>query len=67
MATYTAFAKTGGENFANNVGASLERMNPSPLGVGVFEIEDGFGIWEIGGYFSYEPDPIKIKNAAELP
>jgi ribosomal protein L11 methyltransferase len=61
MATYTAFAKTGGENFANNVGASLERMNPSPLGVGAFEIEDGFGIWEIGGYFSYEPDPIQIK------
>ena len=31
-------------------------MEPAPIGVGVFEIEDGSGIWEVGGYFTDPPD-----------
>lgn len=28
---------------------------PEPTGVGVFEIEDGSGLWEVGGYFLEPP------------
>jgi len=29
---------------------------PEPTGIGVFEIEDGSGLWEVGGYFVETPD-----------
>ena len=31
-------------------------MEPAPHGVGVFEMEDGSGLWEVGAYFD-EPPP----------
>ncbi|MCL4105144.1 UNVERIFIED_CONTAM: hypothetical protein GTU68_018851 [Idotea baltica] len=34
----------------------MERLTPEPTGVGVFEVEDGSGIWEVGGYFLAPPD-----------
>jgi ribosomal protein L11 methyltransferase len=34
----------------------MERLLPEPTGVGVFEIEDGSGLWEVGGYFTEAPD-----------
>ena len=55
MNNYTAFTKTDDEHQANIIGSFLEKMNPSPIGVGVFEIEDGNGLWEIGGFFSQKP------------
>lgn len=54
MATYTALATIGSEAEAERLGEALERL--SPEGVGVFEIEDGSGLWEVGGYFDGPPD-----------
>jgi ribosomal protein L11 methyltransferase len=34
----------------------MERLDPAPTGVGVFEVEDGSGLWEVGGYFVDAPD-----------
>ena len=34
----------------------MERLRPEPSGIGVFEIEDGSGLWEVGGYFTEPPD-----------
>ena len=34
----------------------MERLDPAPTGFGVFEIEDGSGLWEVGGYFTDVPD-----------
>jgi ribosomal protein L11 methyltransferase len=34
----------------------METLIPEPYGVGVFEIEDGSGLWEVGGYFNEAPD-----------
>jgi ribosomal protein L11 methyltransferase len=56
MNNYTAFTKTNNEYQANIIGSSLERMSPRPIGVGIFEIEDGSGVWEIGGFFSQKPN-----------
>ena len=33
----------------------MERLQPAPTGVGVFEVEDGSGQWEVGGYFTEPP------------
>ena len=34
----------------------MENLTPEPTGIGVFEIEDGSGLWEVGGYFTEQPD-----------
>ncbi len=56
MPTYTALTTLPGKAAAQSLGEALERMEPAPIGVGVFEIEDGSGIWEVGGYFTDPPD-----------
>ena len=61
MTSYTVFTKTVGEAKANIIGSSLERMSPKPVGVGVFEIEDGCGLWEISGFFVEKPNALDIK------
>lgn len=56
MTTYSAIATIRGKAGAETMGEMLERMIPEPTGVGVFEIEDGSGLWEVGGYFTEAPD-----------
>ena len=56
MPTFTALTTLPGKAAAEKLGLALERITPEPTGVGVFEIEDGTGLWEVGGYFAEEPD-----------
>jgi len=56
MPTFTAFTTLPGREAAEKLGDVMERLTPEPYGVGVFEIEDGSGLWEIGGYFNEAPD-----------
>ena len=56
MTTFTALTTVDGKEAAYAVSEAMERMDPEPLGVGVFELEDGSGLWEIGGYFTEKPD-----------
>ncbi len=58
MPTFTALTNLPGEAPAQTLAAALERLGP--LGVGVFEIEDGSGRWEVGGYFDAPPDPVAL-------
>ena len=55
-ATWTAFAILRGEEAARRLETAMEGMEPAPEGIGVFEVEDGSGLWEVGGYFTEEPD-----------
>ena len=57
MTTWTALATLSGEEAARRLGEAMERVEPEPMGVGVFEMEDGSGLWEVGGYFEDRPDP----------
>ncbi|HLQ19539.1 MAG TPA: 50S ribosomal protein L11 methyltransferase, partial [Tabrizicola sp.] len=50
MPTYSALTTLPGEEAAQSLAEAMERMTPEPTGVGVFEIEDGSGLWEVGGY-----------------
>ena len=61
MNNYTAFATINDEYQANIIGSYLEKMDPSPVGIGIFEIEDGAGIWEIGVFFSGKPSLSELK------
>lgn len=56
MATYTALTTVKGKEAAERLGRAMERLSPEPTGVGVFEVEDASGLWEVGGYFTDPPD-----------
>ncbi len=56
MPTFTAFTTLSGKSAAENLGEAMEHLDPEPTGVGVFQVEDGSGLWEIGGYFMEPPD-----------
>jgi ribosomal protein L11 methyltransferase len=60
MPTYTALTTLPGEAAAEDLAEALEGMEPEPTGVGVFEIEDGSGLWEVGAYFLEPPDEIVL-------
>ena len=60
MLTYTALTKLPGKLQADALGEALEYLEPAPTGVGVFEVEDGQGIWEVGGYFLEAPSDISL-------
>lgn len=56
MPTFTAFTTLSGKTPAEALGSAMERLEPEPTGIGVFEVEDGSGLWEVGGYFVEPPD-----------
>lgn len=60
MPTYSALTTLPGEAAAQALADAMERMTPAPVGVGVFEIEDGSGLWEVGGYFVEAPDDVLL-------
>mgnify|MGYP002700185059 FL=1 len=60
MPTFTALTTLAGKDAANELGLALENLDDAPYGVGVFEIEDGSGLYEVGGYFVDAPDEISL-------
>ncbi len=64
MPTYTALTTLTGEDQARALGEALEDITPEPYGVGVFEVEDGSGLWEVGAYFTESPDEIVLEILA---
>jgi len=56
MTTFSALTTVLGKEGADRLGEAMERLIPEPTGVGVFEVEDGSGLWEVGGYFIDAPD-----------
>ena len=65
MPTFTALTTLAGAEAANALAEAMERLDPQPTGVGVFEIEDGSGLWEVGGYFTEAPDDIGLALLAK--
>ncbi len=61
MPTFTALTTLTGEDAANALAEALEKMTPEPTGVGVFEIEDDSGLWEVGAYFLEPPDMVMLE------
>ena len=66
MPTFTALTTLTGKAQAEALGDAMERLKPEPTGVGVFEVEDGSGLWEVGGYFTEVPDQAGLALLATL-
>lgn len=60
MPTYSALTTLMGEDAAEALAEAVEKMKPEPTGVGVFEIEDDSGLWEVGAYFLEQPDEVVL-------
>lgn len=58
MTTFSAITTLPGREAAEALAEALEEMEPA--GVGVFEIEDGSGHYEVGAYFEEAPDGIGL-------
>ena len=66
MTSYTALTSLHGEDEAYALADDLEAIQPEPTGIGVFEIEDGSGLWEVGVYFDTPPDHAGLAVIAAL-
>ncbi|WP_272004146.1 50S ribosomal protein L11 methyltransferase [Roseovarius sp. ZX-A-9] len=66
MPTYTALTTLSGMAAAEALADDLERLSPEPTGVGTTEIEDGSGLWEVGGYFEDMPDQAGLALLAKM-
>ncbi len=60
MPTYSALTTLPDPANAQALGAAMEDMTPAPAGVGVFELEDGSNLWEVGGYFTAPPSEAEL-------
>lgn len=60
MPTWTALTTLPQKPPAEALGEALEQLEPAPTGVGVFEMEDGSGLFEVGAYFVEAPDEVAL-------
>ncbi|SOB94364.1 50S ribosomal protein L11 methyltransferase [Rhodobacter maris] len=60
MTTFTAFAVLPERELAEDLAERVEELDPAPYGVGVFEIEDGSGKYEVGAYFLERPNDVVL-------
>ena len=66
MTTYTALTTIAGEDAAYALADALEALLAAPTGIGVFEIEDGSGLWEVAGYYDDHPDAAALAVLSAL-
>ncbi|MCP5088423.1 MAG: 50S ribosomal protein L11 methyltransferase [Rhodobacteraceae bacterium] len=60
MPTFTALTTLTDKVKAQALVDAIETLQPEPTGVGVFEVEDGSGTFEVGSYFVEKPDEIGL-------
>lgn len=66
MPTYSALTTLDARESAEALAEAMENFLPEPVGVGVFEIEDGSGRYEVGCYFEDEPDDTELALMAAI-
>ncbi len=66
MPTYSALTTLDAKEPAEALAEAMEDFLPEPVGVGVFEIEDGSGRYEVGVYFEEEPDDTELALMAAI-
>ncbi len=60
MTMYSAITTIPGQEAAEALAAAIEDLDPPAFAVGVFEIEDGSGLREVGAHFEEAPDEIVL-------
>jgi ribosomal protein L11 methyltransferase len=66
MTTYSALTTFETKEPAEALAEAMENFLPEPVGIGVFEIEDGSGWFEVGVYFDAEPDDTELALMAAI-
>lgn len=66
MPTYSALTTLDAKDAAEALAEAMEDFLPEPVGVGVFEIEDGSGHFEVGLYFEEVPDDTELALMAAI-
>jgi ribosomal protein L11 methyltransferase len=66
MTTWTALTTIPGEKAAYALGDAVESLPEAPHGLAVMEVEDGSGLWEVGGYYAEKPDEIALAILAAV-
>jgi len=66
MPTYSAITTLAEKESADALAEAMEKFLPEPVGVGVFEIEDGSGRHEVGIYFDEAPDDTELALMAAI-
>ncbi|MCZ4354265.1 50S ribosomal protein L11 methyltransferase [Roseovarius aestuarii] len=66
MPTFTALTTLQSQSNAEALAEAMEDLTPEPTGIGTFEVEDGSGTWEVGGYFEGTPDIAGLALLAEI-
>ena len=66
MPTYSALTTLEAKDAADALAEAMENFLPEPVGVGVFEIEDGSGQFEVGVYFEDQPDDTELALMAAI-
>lgn len=60
MPVHAAMTTTSGQEAAEDLALALEDLAPAPYALGVTEIEDGSGRWEVGAHFEEAPDEVLL-------
>ncbi|KQI69307.1 ribosomal protein L11 methyltransferase [Loktanella sp. 3ANDIMAR09] len=66
MTTWTALTTTNGRAPAEDLAERLEHLDPEATGIGVFEVEDGSGLFEVAAYFTDPPDAVQLAVLAKI-
>ena len=66
MAVYSAITTTMGQAAGDALGAALEELEPAPYALGVFEVEDGSGLFEVAAHYEEAPDDIALALLAAV-
>lgn len=64
MPIYSATTTLPDQARAERLAEAVEALDPAPYGIGVFEVEDGSGLYEIGAHFEEVPDDIGLSLLA---
>jgi ribosomal protein L11 methyltransferase len=66
MLSYSALTVAANEDIAAALCEDLEALMPEPTGTGIFEVEDGSELWEVGAYFTEAPDAAGLAILASM-
>lgn len=66
MPTFSALTTLDAKEPAEALAEAMEDFLPEPVGVGIFEIEDGSGRYEVGVYFDEEPGDTELALMAAI-
>ena len=64
--SYSALTTLPDQSCAQALAEALETLEPAPMGLGVFALEDGTGRWEVGAYYTIPPDDIALALLATV-